>query len=48
MSEMNQNSNLDNSVKETGTDGEGLSLGRCPMEEQRGPGRHPTTARTGW
>ncbi|XP_065051764.1 uncharacterized protein LOC135681303 [Rhopilema esculentum] len=48
MSEMNQNSDLDNSVKETGTDGEGLSLGRCPMEEQRGPGRHPTTARTGW
>ena len=48
MSEMNQNSDLDNSVKETGTDGEGLSLGRCPMEEQRGPGRHPTTARTRW
>ena len=27
---------------------ESASSGRCPMGEQRGPGRHPATARTGW
>ena len=48
MSVMNQSNDLDNSVNETGTNCEGLSLGSCPMEEQRGPGRYPTTPRTGW
>ena len=48
MSVMNQSNDLDNNVNETGTNCEGLSLGRCPTEEQRGPGRYPTTARTGW
>ena len=33
-----------NGVNETGSVSEGLSPGRCPMEEQRGPGRHPATA----
>ena len=33
-----------NGVNETGSASEGLSPGRCPMEEQRGPGRHPATA----
>ena len=33
-----------NGVNETGSTSEGLSPGRCPMEEQRGPGRHPATA----
>ena len=44
MSVMNQSNDLDNSLFIC----EGLSLGRCPTEEQRGPGRYPTTARTGW
>ena len=48
MSVMNQSNDLDNSVNETGTNGEGLSLGRCPIENQRGPGCYPTTAKTGW
>ena len=33
-----------NAVNETRSQCEGLSPGRCPMEEQRGPGRHPATA----
>ena len=31
-------------VNETRSQCEGLSPGRCPMEEQRGPSRHPATA----
>ena len=27
---------------------ESATSGRCPMGEQRGPGRHPATARKGW
>ena len=48
MSEMNQNIDLDSSVNETAIICEGLLLGRCPMEERRGPGHFPTIARTGW
>ena len=33
-----------NGVNETGSVSEGFSPGRCPMEEQRGSGRHPATA----
>ena len=33
-----------NSVHETRSQCEGLPPGMCPMEEQRGPGRHPATA----
>ena len=37
-----------NGVKEAGTNsGEGLSPGRCPTEQQFGPGRHRTTAKGG-
>ena len=37
-----------NGVNEAGTSsGEGLSHGRCPVEEQRRPGRHQATARIG-
>ena len=36
---------LDNDVNRTGTNnGESPSSGRCPMAQQHGPGRHPTTA----
>ena len=48
MSKMNQSNDLDNSIKETGSNGKGLLLGRCPMEEHHGPSCYPTTARTGW
>ena len=48
LSAMNQISDLGNCVNKNGTNGEGLSLGRCPMEEQRRPGCYPTTNRTGW
>ena len=33
-----------NGVNETGSVSDGLSPGKCPMEEQRGPGLHPATA----
>ena len=37
-----------NDVKEAGTNsGEDLSPGRCPTEQQSGPGRHRTTANVG-
>ena len=35
---------LHNGVDEAGTNGEGLSPGRCPIEEQGGPGRNHATA----
>ena len=39
------NNMLDNDVNRTGTkNGESPSSGRCPMAQQHGPGRHPTTA----
>ena len=35
-----------NDVNETGTTSEGLLSGRCPVEQQRGPGRHITAEAT--
>ena len=46
-----QESNMDyqnivnNGVNETGTEGEGLSPGRCLMAQQHEPGHHQATAR---
>ena len=42
-----------NDVNDTGTLGEGVASGRCPVAQQRRPGRHPVTAeqrqkRLGW
>ena len=39
---------LDNGVNGTGAFSEGASSGRCPVGEQRRPGRHPATARMMW
>ena len=40
-----ENQNVSNNgVNESGATCEILSPGRCPMEQQRGPGRHPATA----
>ena len=45
---MLSNQITNNCVNEARTNnGEGLSHGRCPVEEQRRPGRHQATARTG-
>ena len=33
----------DNGVNESGAISEGLSPGRCPVEQQRRPGRYPAT-----
>ena len=41
----------DNGVNESGAVSEGLSPGRCPVEQQRRPGRFPATVgvtRTKW
>ena len=35
---------LHNGVDEAGTNGEGLSPGRCPIDEQGGPGHNHATA----
>ena len=49
MSEMEDMDNIDNDVNGAGShSAEGASSGRCPMGEQRGPGRHHATARIGW
>ena len=45
MSDMSNEIHSNIGVKKTGTACEGFSPGRCPMETQRGPGRHQTTAR---
>ncbi|XP_063595812.1 uncharacterized protein LOC134772704 [Penaeus indicus] len=45
---MNQNRNVDNDVNGTGTSGEGASSGRCPVDEQRRPGRNQETAKMKW
>ena len=37
-----------NDVNRTGTECEGSSSGRCSTAQQRGPGRHPATARMKW
>ena len=45
---MLSNQITNNCVNEAGThNGEGLSHGRCSVEEQRRPSRHQATARTG-
>ena len=38
----------DNGVNRTGAEREGSSPGRCSPAQQRGPGRHPATARMKW
>ena len=44
---MLSNQITNNCVNEAGTNnGEGLSHGRCPVEEQRRPGQHQATTRT--
>ena len=49
MCEMKDMNTINNDVNGTGSHGaESASSGRCPTGEQRGPGRHPATARTGW
>ena len=48
MSEMNSLVDYINGVNGTGTACEGASPGRCSSAQQRGPGRHPVTARTKW
>ncbi|XP_063599202.1 uncharacterized protein LOC134775604 [Penaeus indicus] len=49
MSVMEYTSSRNNGVNGAGSsDAEGTTPGRCPMGEQRGPGRHHATARTGW
>ena len=48
MSEMSTNDITNNDVSGAGTLCEGPSSGRCPVGEQRGPGRHSTTARVKW
>ena len=42
------NSCLDNGVNGSGAFSEGASPGRCPVGEQRRPGRHHVTARIVW
>ena len=37
-----------NGLNRTGTPCEGPSPGRCSLAQQRGPGRHPATARVMW
>ena len=41
---MNQNGNIVNGVKGTGTESEGVSPSRCSVDQQRRPGRHQATA----
>ena len=48
MSEMSSQDSENNSVNRVGPVGEGSSPGRCSLDRQRGPGRHPTTVRTKW
>ena len=45
---MSEISNQNYSVNRAGPVEEGSSPGRCSLVRQRGPGRHPTTARTKW
>ena len=49
MSEMEDMDIIENDVNGAGSHSvECASSGRCPIGEQRGPGRHQSTARTGW
>ena len=43
---MNTTNVENNDVNETGTTSEGLLSGRCPVEQQRRPGRHTTAEAT--
>ena len=43
---MNQNEDIVNGVKGTGTQSEGVSPGRCSVDQQRTPGRHQAAANT--
>ena len=46
---MSLNNSLNNSIKEAQTNnGEGLLPSRSPVDEQRSPGCHQTTARKKW
>ena len=45
---MSLNNSLDKGVKEVQTNSKRLSPGRCPVGEQRRPGRHQGTARKKW
>ena len=46
---MPNDNSLNNNVNGTGiNDDEGASFGRCPVDEQRRPGRHQATARQKW
>ena len=46
--EMSSDLIRNNSVNRAGILREGPSPGRCPVGEQRRPGRHQKTARRGW
>ena len=48
MSEMSNKKSLNNSVKESGTEGEVFLPGRYPKGKQHEPGCHPATARRKW
>ena len=46
---MSLSNSLDNCVKDAQVNnGEGLSLGRCPVCEERRPDHHQTTSRKKW
>jgi len=45
---MYENTERNNDVNGTGTLREGVSSGRCPVDEQRRPDRHHATARMSW
>ena len=45
---MYQNIEIDNHVNGTGPSCEGVSSGRCTVDEQRRPDRHHATARQSW
>ena len=42
------NTEQNNDVNDTGTLCEGVSSGRCTVDEQRRPNRHHVTARKSW
>ena len=48
MSEMSNKKSLNNGVKETETEGEGFSRGKCPVGKQHGPGCHHAATRRKW
>ena len=48
MSEISNQNSENNGVNRAGPVGEGSSLGRCSLVQQRRSGRNPTTVRTKW